>query len=814
MRLYKFALGLPLIGIKGVQGIVDSSWVDSDYISSPAVYPSPNATGLNWDAAFAHATKFVAKLTLDEKIGLVSGTQGLCEGNVAPIPRLSFDGLCIQDGPLGVRFSDYVSVFPAGINVGAAWDRKLTYTRGQQIGAEFKAKGVHVAMAPVAGPLGRSPWGGRDYEGFSPDPYLTGELFGLTVTAIQSSGVQACPKHYIGNEQETQRSSTTDANGVTTEALSSNIDDRTMHELYLWPWANAIKAGAASVMCSYNRLNGSYACQNSKVLNGLLKEELGFQGYVMSDWGATHSGHPAVLAGQDMDMPGNITTIVPGYGPVPFTSWFLDSIEESVQNGTIPTSRLDDMCRRIMTPWYLLKQKDYPPVNVNPTLLNSGYIAEPGYVKNTTVVDVRRKEHSRLIRQLAAAGIVLLKNVNNTLPLAAPKNIGVLGNGAGDVVTGIRNDDLTIIPTGGQDVTQGFEYGVLATGPPQEFSSLVTPLVAIQARAAKQGNSPIVQYILNNTQLISSGLNVFSPTPPDVCLVFLKTWAQEGQDRPDLLVDWNGNDVVSAVAADCPNTVVVTESGGINVLPFADNENVTAILAAHWGGEEQGNSIADVLWGDVNPSGHLPYTIPYNESDYSFVNVTRSDSLANATDPEAWQSEFKERLLIDYRHFDYYNIPVQYEFGFGLSYTTFSLGGIAVTKVASGSISAEAPLRDVVPGGNPSLWEPLYRVTVTVQNTGKTGGDAVPQLYLSLPQEGPGGSGQGITPVKVLRGFEKVRLEPGKKAKVVFDLARRDISYWDTQSQQWVIRSGSIKAHAGFSSRDIKASTSWTPIKQ
>jgi beta-glucosidase len=248
----------------------------------------------------------------------------------------------------------------------------------------------------------------------------------------------------------------------------------------------------------------------------------------MSDWGATHSGYPGVLAGQDMDMPANITVVVPGYTPVRFTSWFLDSIEASIHNGTISTSRLDDMCRRIMTPWYLLKQKDYPPVSVNPTLLNSGYskftilstmnrtilwtndfeVAEPGYVKNTTVVDVRSKKHSQLIREHAAAGIVLLKNVNNTLPLRAPKNIGVLGNSAGDVVTGIRNDNLSIIPTGGQDITQGFEYGVLATGSPQEFSSLVTPLQGIQARAAKQGNSPIVQYILNNTQLISGGLYV------------------------------------------------------------------------------------------------------------------------------------------------------------------------------------------------------------------------------------------------------------------------------------------------------------------
>jgi beta-glucosidase len=166
------------------------------------------------------------------------------------------------------------------------------------MGAEFKGKGAQVALGPVAGPLGRSAYGGRNWEGFSPDPYLTGELFAETIIGIEEVGVQACGKHYIGNEQETQRNPSNvnfltglpDGDGPVIEAVSSNIDDRTMHELYLWPFANGVKAGVSSIMCSYNRINGSYGCQNSKTLNGLLKDELGFQGYVMSDWEATHSG--------------------------------------------------------------------------------------------------------------------------------------------------------------------------------------------------------------------------------------------------------------------------------------------------------------------------------------------------------------------------------------------------------------------------------------------------------------------------------------------------------------------------------------------
>ncbi len=239
---------------------------------------------------------------------LVTGTSGPCVGNIGPIERLGFNGLCLQDGPLAIREADYASVFPAGLTTAAAWDKNLANTRGQDMAAEFKGKGAHVALGPVAGPLGRSGYGGRNWEGFSPDPYLTGEMFGETILGIEAMGVQACGKHFIGNEQETQRNPSgvsftgASSGGLVIEAVSSNIDDRTLHELYLWRFANGVKAGVSAIMCSYNRINGSYGCQNSKTLNGLLKGELGFQGYVMSDWLATHSGVASIEAGLDMDM--------------------------------------------------------------------------------------------------------------------------------------------------------------------------------------------------------------------------------------------------------------------------------------------------------------------------------------------------------------------------------------------------------------------------------------------------------------------------------------------------------------------------------
>ena len=351
------------------------------------------------------------------------------------------------------------------------------------------------------------------------------------------------------------------------------------------------------------------------------------------------------------------------------------------------------------------------------------------------------------------------------------------------------------------------EYGTLPVGGGSgtgRMSYLVDPLTAIKARAAQDGT--LVQYILNNTLLSTPrGLAGLQPSPPDVCLVFLKTWATEGLDRSSLLADWNSTAVVESVTSVCNNTVVITHSGGLNILPWANNPNVTAILAAHLPGTETGNAIVDILYGDVNPSGKLPYTIAKTQEDYAFADITNSTTLATTRDPNAWQSDFKEGLLIDYRHFDYYNQSVQYEFGFGLSYSTFDISSLSVTKVYGGyNITSTPPPAKIIPGGNPTLWDVLYRATVTVSNTGDVGGATVPQLYLSLPRV----PGEDPTPLYVLRGFEKVSLQPGQSTVVNFDLTRRDLSYWSVFQQQWVIAGGDIGVSVGLSSRDFKATSS------
>lgn len=601
--------------------------------------------------------------------------------------------------------------------------------------------------------------------------------------------------HLVGNEQETQRNPST-RNGTTIEALSSNMDDKTLHELYLWPFANSVRAGVASVMCSYNRINGSYGCQNSKALNGILKDELNFQGYVMSDWLAVHAGVASVEAGLDMNMPGGIGFLAPS------PSFFGGNITTAVQNGTLSESRVDDMVLRIMTPYYYLNQDQNFP-SVDPSIVPLNFYPPATWVNEfnlngTSNRDVRGN-HGQSIREMGAAGTVSLKNTNNALPLKAPKNIGVFGNDAGDLTQG----QYSLILSSFGSNPYGYEFGNLDIGGGSgtgRHSYFVDPLTAIKTRAAQDG--ALVQYILDNTYLSSNTSLQYITPVPEVCIVFAKTWASEGEDRINLELNWNASLVIENVARVCNNTIVVTHSSGPNDMPFASNPNVTAIIAAHYPGQESGNSIVDILYGNVNPSGKLPYTIANDPSDYN-TGITNSSELAATTNPNAWQDDFTEGVFIDYRYFDVDNKSVLYEFGFGLSYTTFDLTGLQVQSNSSGT---NAPRPDasipLAPGGNTQLWDTLATVSATIKNTGSVAGAAVPQLYVGLPAPGE--------PVKVLRGFEKVMLQPGESQQVSFALMRRDLSSWDVTLQDWVLATGSIALSLGFSSRDIVLTSSLT----
>ncbi|KAJ7594941.1 beta-glucosidase [Mycena floridula] len=721
---------------------------------------SSAAMSPEWQAAYTKANAAVAKLSLADKVNLATGvgwSKGLCVGNTPAVSSISFPGLCLEDSPVGVRDADLVSVFPAQINVAATFNRTLMRQRGLQMGQEFKGKGVNVALGPDIN-LMRAPAAGRGWEGFGGDPYLSGEGAFETITGIQSAGVQATAKHYINNEQEHFRDTST-----------SQVDDRTQHELYALPFLRAVQANSASVMCSYNQINGSYACENNKVLNGILKGEFGFPGYVMSDWSATHST-TSVNSGLDMTMPGDITF---GSG----TSYFGTALVNAVNNGSVAQTRVTDMATRILAAWYLLGQDSgYPAVNFN--AFNSGA---------GTHVNVQA-DHKNLIRTIAAASTVLLKNTNSTLPLKAPKTLAIIGNGAATSSRGING----YTDRGGDD-------GVLAVGwgsGTANFPYLVAPLDAITARAKTDGttvSSSTSDTDLNTAASVATG--------KDVALVFITADSGEGYitvegnvgDRNNLQA-WHGGDaLVAKVASVNTHTIVVVNSvGPIIMESWINNPNVVAVVWSGLPGQEAGNGLTDILYGLYNPSGRLPYTIGKAVTDYS-AQVIYSSSAAIVPIP------YSEGLFIDYRHFDQANIAPRFEFGFGLSYTTFAYSGLSVSGSSGGGVAPTGPGSSL----DPWLHTKVITVTFTVANNGTVAGYEIPQLYLTLPAS-------ANSAPKALKGFDSVFVSPGQSVSVTMQLSRFDLSIWDVVNQRWQIPAGTTSISIGASSRDIRLTGSIT----
>ncbi|KAL5408726.1 hypothetical protein PMIN03_006385 [Paraphaeosphaeria minitans] len=827
---------------------------------SPPYYPSPwvDSSAEGWTEAVEKARSFVSKLTLLEKVNLTTGVgwEGeACVGNTGAVPRLGFPGFCTQDSPLGVRFADYVSAFPAGGTIAASWDRGEFYRRGYQMGVEHRGKGVDVQLGPVVGPLGRNPKGGRNWEGFSPDPILSGIAVAETVKGIQDAGVIACTKHFILNEQEHFRQPGQFEDFGVVDALSSNVDDKTLHELYLWPFADAVRAGTGSIMCSYNKANNSQVCQNSYLQNYILKGELGFQGFIMSDWDAQHSGVASTLAGLDMTMPGD-TDFDSGF------SFWGTNLTLSIINGTVPEWRLDDAATRIMAAYYLVGRDQHAvPVNFNSWSRDTyGYqhaFAQAGYGLINQHVDVRA-DHYKAIRVASAKSTVLLKNLNGALPLKGnEKNTAVFGQDAGDSQVG---------PNGCAD--RGCDNGTLAMGwgsGTADFPYLITPLDAIKNEVA--GNGGIVQSVTDNyawTQIMSLAKQA------STAIVFVNADSGEGfitvdgnaGDRNNLTIWQGGETLVQNVSAYCNNTIVVIHSvGPVLIDSFSNSENVTAILWAGLPGQESGNAIADVLYGRVNPGGKLPFTFGTNASEYG-PDLIYEPTNGNGSP----QDNFEEGVFIDYRAFDQKNITPVYEFGFGLSYTTFSYSNLTVTRVAAGAYTPNSGLTEPAPvlgnsstdpsqyqwpsnltyvnkyiypylnstdlkeasldaeygvnhtypdgatdgsaqpkiaagggpGGNPQLWDVLFTVTATITNNGTVAGDEVPQLYMSL--------GGPTDPVVALRNFERLSIGAGKTATFYADVTRRDVSNWDTGRQNWVITNHTKTVHVGSSSRKLPLS--------
>lgn len=751
------------------------------YGQSPPVYPAPNMPGAgSWADSLAKAKSFVANMTLGEKVSITAGSSSntSCSGFVSGIPHLGFPGMCLGDAGQGLRGTDFVSSWPSGIHVGASWNKVLARQRGSGMGGEFKMKGVNVILGPVVGPAGRVVLSGRNWEGFSIDPYLAGQLVSETVSAVQAAGVITSTKHFIGNEQETNRNP-----GGGVEATSSNIDDQTLHELYLWPFQDAIRAGSGNIMCSYQRVNNSYGCANSKLLNGVLKTELGFEGWVVTDWGAQHAGVATALAGLDMAMPG------------PDQFWGPD-LEMMIRNGSVPEARLHDMVTRIIATWYHFGQdKTFPTPGIGmPADLTRAH----------RIVDARNISSRSTLFDGALEGHVLVKNIRNALPLDKPRMLSLFGYSA-------KNPDRNT-PTGGLSPwvfgTESFNHtefmgGFFGTADPSGSTPIAqygTLYSGGGSGATSQGTviSPfdaLVQRAYDDdTALFWDFTSGEPPVVPvsDACLVFGNAYATEGADRRGLRDDYTDG-LIKHVANRCNNTIVVIHNAGIRLVDqVIDHPNVTALIFAHLPGQASGKALVSLLHGDSYPSGRLPYTVAKNETDYPVLGPDRASGIF-AKFP---QSNFTEGIFVDYRHFDAKNITPRFEFGFGLGYTTFGYSNLSVIKQASEDKFAEYPTGEIRMGGQIDLWDVLVTVSAEIRNTGRRNGAEVAQLYLGSPVEGQ--------PVRQLRGFEKVVINATEGAKTVkFELTRRDLSVWDVVRQQWKLARGTYRVEVGGSSRDL-----------
>lgn len=708
-----------------------------------------------WASAYAKAKALVAQMTLEEKSNLTRGFTDVCVGMTGSVSRLGIPALCFADAPDGFRGQEFVSAFPAGIHVASTFDQDLMYKYGVAIGEEYHAKGVNVALGPVAGPMGRMARGGRAWEGLSADPYLSGMGMGAITKGIQERGVIATPKHFLFNEQEFRRS-LTDAG----EAMSSNVDDRTLHELYAFPFMDALREGAGAVMCSYNRANQSYACQNSKLLNGILKTELGFEGFVVSDWVAQHTGIASANAGLDVVMPDG------GYWGANLT--------QAVSNGSVSTSRIDDMATRVLASMHFLHQEYSYPI---PSVYTS--------TQKHFAVDATSFDHAELIHQIGAAGTILVKNVNGTLPFKKPRFLAVYGY---DAVIKAGPWENPSRYGGGYEVNFGWNTfnGTMIVGGGSGSNApsyVIDPFMAISERIAKDRGTLRWDFWSE------------APTPAYVnaehCLVFINAYASESFDRVTLKDEFSDN-LVKNVAKNCSSTVVVIHNAGIRVVDeWIDNPNVTAVIYAGVPGQESGRSIVSILYGDINPSGRLPHTVAKNESDYgTLLNSTISFDYFPSIN-------FTEGLYIDYRAFDREGIEPQFEFGYGLSYTTFGYSDLSTTLVSNKTSEYPDASVAIVQGGHPELWDVLAVIKCSVENTGSVDGAEVAQLYIRIPVED--------TPVRQLRGFKRVGpLAPGETRQAVFELTRRDLSVWDVAAQQWRLARGEYDLYVGASSRDLR----------
>ncbi len=692
------------------------------------------------------ATQMLAQMTQAEKLQLVTGALGPVATWVKPpngaggyipgIPGLGIPALYFVDGSLGVADSNAPStVLPSSIASAATWDLNLAYQFGTVIGAEVNAWGMNVNLGGNTNMIGREPRDGRTFETKGEDPILAGKIAAQHVSAVQAQHVIACVKHYAFNDEETGR---TESNVL--------IDDRSGRESDLLAFEIGVKdGGVQSVMCSYNLLNGTWACEDPYLLTTVLKTGWGFTGFVMSDWWALPAGGPASTtwtaanAGLDQEQPDD-------------AFFSASALEAAVAAGEIPQSRVDDMATRVLHAMYQV-----------------GVFNQPAAV---TALDPTMVANDEAIAQtVEEQGAVLLQNTNGQLPLNAATvgSIAVIGSHA-DVGVLTGGGSAQVYPTEGvvQFPVPYSDPAVPGWSPVVWIPS--SPLNAIQAAAPNAtvkfnpGNDP--------------GSAASAAAQSNVAIVFVSQWTSEGMDMPSLnftdVIDPTPiiqDEIVEAVAAANPHTIVVMENGGAQVMPWLNKVN--AVLESWFPGIRGGQAIANILFGSVNPSGKLPITFPASVSQLPRPNIPGSNS---ATTPFTTDYTI-EGLNVGYKWYDVNNYTPEFPFGFGLSYTTFQFSNVALKNNLSAS--------------NPNI-----QVTFNLTNTGAMAGAEVAQVYLALPAS-------TNEPPKRLVGWQKVPLTPGQQQSVTVEVDKNDsshpLSYWDTTSGSWLVAPGTYTVYLGNS---------------
>ena len=640
------------------------------FAAGPAIDAAPSSAPVScrWmspgQSPDTRARELVSAMTLDQKIGELFGrgnaNAGGAAGIIPAVPALCIPALVFNDAGAGVGDNQTLTTaFPDTVAQAASWDPGMQRAVGAAIGSEAWKKGVDVQLAPALD-IARNPLGGRNFEYAGEDPYLAGRTGAALVTGIQSQHVVATVKHFAVNDQETNR--TTD---------SSDVDERTLEEIHLPAFEAAVRAGAGSVMCGYNRVNGRYACENPRLLTGILKRQLGFGGWVMSDWGATHSTTPSAMAGLDQEQ---------NYGD---DGLFSSRLKTAVLEHRVPMSRLDDMVFRVMRELFRVGVFDAPP---------------PTQQSKAAMADLPADRQVAL--QAAEGGAVLLKNAGGTLPLRGPGlRIAVIGG-----------------PAGLQGAQHAYQGGGSARVPQSGSNpAVVSPLQAMVARAGSAGD--VVTYADGSNATIAAA----AAKAADVAVVFASDGESEGYDRANLSLndaacDITGctypsgatpDSVISAVAAANKKTVVVLQTGGPVTMPWLPH--VRSVLEMWYPGEMDGTAAAALLFGDVNPSGKLPVTFPRALTDSPIRTVGQFPGLNDRRGVP--HSVYSERLLVGYRWYDAKGIAPLFPFGFGLSYTAFGFSRLSAQPAGSG-----------------------VRLHFTVTNTGALPGAEVAQVYVTAPR--------------------------------------------------------------------------------